>query len=587
MMHRLAVILLGLLLITTLLPAGQKKIEVPLRFDSYYDDEEVLQALKALNRAYPALTVLEEVGRSEEDRPIMCLTINNPQTGHHLEKPAAYVDGNIHGNEIQAGEVCLYLADYLLGQYGRNQRLTELLDRAVFYIVPVVNMDGRHHFFKGLASAGGGNRSLRIPSDDDHDGLVDEDPPDDLDGDGTIAMMRIPDPLGQWKSDPEDSRLMVRVKPGERGEWRLLDEEGIDNDGDGDINEDGEGYVDGNRNWGHNWQPPYVQVGSGDYPFSGVGIRALAQFIRQRPNICLAWAFHNSGGMILRGPSAKEQGEYSRDDLETYNFLGQTAEKMLPGYRYMISWKDLYTTYGDFLEWMNNINGTVGFVGELFNRSVQETFRSHEEMKKPPQDEDFFSGSRTERLREQLKFSDHLVHGELYKPWKKVKHPTYGEVEVGGWVKMSSRLPAPFMIKDMVHRNAAAVIFTAEHLPDVSLEKIEVMPMQNGLSRVRVRLRNLRAIPTMTDLFKKAGISPQDMLRASGMKVVAAGIVTDEFSHRVNYVEHRPELQFLTIPGFGVRVYDFLVSGSGTLKLEYRSAHARNRQLSVRVGSAQ
>jgi len=103
------------------------------------------------------------------------------------------------------------------------------------------------------------------PRDDDRDGLVDEDGPDDLDGDGSITTMRKRDPFGQFRTDAEDARLMVRIKPGEQGEWTMLGAEGLDNDGDGRVNEDPEGYLDGNRNWGYNWAPPYVQTGSGEY----------------------------------------------------------------------------------------------------------------------------------------------------------------------------------------------------------------------------------------------------------------------------------------------------------------------------------
>ena len=97
--------------------------------------------------------------------------------------------------------------------------------------------------------------------------------------------MRRKDPFGAYRTDPEDPRLMVRIKPGEKGEWTLLGDEGIDNDGDGRLGEDGEGYVDGNRNWGSNWAPPYVQTGSGDYPFEAAGTRAIAKFLMDRPNI--------------------------------------------------------------------------------------------------------------------------------------------------------------------------------------------------------------------------------------------------------------------------------------------------------------
>jgi hypothetical protein len=123
--------------------------------------------------------------------------------------------------------------------------------------------------------------------------------------------MRIKDTLGRLKTDPEEARLMINIKPGETGEWTSLGQEGIDNDDDGQINEDSEGLVDGNRNWGFNWNPPYAQNGAGNYPFEGTGIKAIADWMMARPNIIMVFAFHNSGGMYLRGPSFKSAGELS------------------------------------------------------------------------------------------------------------------------------------------------------------------------------------------------------------------------------------------------------------------------------------
>ncbi len=96
-------------------------IKIPLRFDRYYDYEQLVEAMQALHQAYPDLTTLDLVGYSEEDRAIYALTISNPKTGDHLSKPGVYADGNIHGNEVQAGEVCLYLANRILSLYGTNQ----------------------------------------------------------------------------------------------------------------------------------------------------------------------------------------------------------------------------------------------------------------------------------------------------------------------------------------------------------------------------------------------------------------------------------------------------------------------------------
>jgi len=579
-----------ILILAASIPAQNQtaKITLPLRFDHYYPLEQVYEAVQAINKAYPDLTKVEEVGKSEEGRPLYAVTVNNPKTGPALAKPGIYVDGNIHGNEIQGGEICLYLLDYLLGNYGKNKDVTELVDKNVFYVIPVVNTDGRWHFFHD-ANTPSSNRSLRIPKDDDHDGLVDEDFPDDLDGDGNICMMRKKDPYGMYKTDPEDPRLMVPVKPGEKGEWTILGEEGIDNDGDGLINEDAEGYVDPNRQWGLDWAPDYVQSGSGSYPFEAVGLKALALWTQTKTNICIGWTFHNFGGMYLRGPSRKGLGEYPQQDVAVYDYIGKQAERITPGYKYMISWRDLYTTYGDSLEWLCQTVGAYGYCGEVF-QSQSETFKGLGEKKAEPPAaggeegaRGFLFGDMTDR--ERLKYSDNLTQGELYKPWKPFKHPTYGDIEIGGWVKMSSRLSAPFMLADLVHRNAMAVLFSAKHVPQVSLEVTEVKKLGSDLYRVRTRLANGKAMPTMTYQAQKTRLYPKDTLRVSGAgaKVVAGGILMDPDTDRVSYKKYRPELQFLVVPGFGKTEYQFLVQGKGEITVRYESRHAGTLEKKVKL----
>ncbi len=102
--------------------------KVKLTFDHYYDGPAVTAALKSLHRSYPDLTELRSIGVSEEGREIWALTINNRATGTDTDKPGIYVDGAIHGNEIQATEVCLYLAWYLLDGYDRMEMIKELVD---------------------------------------------------------------------------------------------------------------------------------------------------------------------------------------------------------------------------------------------------------------------------------------------------------------------------------------------------------------------------------------------------------------------------------------------------------------------------
>ncbi len=548
-----------------------QEVRVPLRFDYYYSYEKMAEAMKALNKAYPELTSLDEVGRSEEGRIIWALTINNRKTGEPLSKPGVYVDGNIHGNEIQAGEVCLYLANRLLTNYGKIPEITEVVDRNIFYIIPVVNVDGRAHFFDD-PNTPSTNRTIRIPVDDDRDGLYDEDGPEDIDGDGSITNMRIRDTLGRLRSDPADPRLMISVKPGEKGEWTRLGQEGIDNDGDGQVNEDAEGYVDGNRNWGFNWQPPYVQRGAGNYPFEGTGIKAIAGWMLARPNIILVFAFHNNGGMYLRGPSFKAAGELPQGDIAVYDYLGKNIEKIVPGYQYLITWKDLYSTYGDFTDFTNNLVGSYSLVGELYQPETE----TYDGTLKRKEEERSQSGAASEGERQRLLFDDNVNQGELFKEWKAFRHPLYGDVEIGGWTKMSSRLPHPFMLQDLVHRNASSVIFAARQTPKIKMDVFEVKKLGGDLFSVRVRLVNSGAIPSVTYETIQNKLYPIDKLSVAGRnaKVVSGGVLTDAWMNMVSYKEFRPEVQMCQVPGFGKVEYQFLVSGKGDIEIKYESRKA-------------
>lgn len=575
MRHIILYMLINLVIFTGNI-SGKGKIEVPLRFDMYYSYQEVNDALKALHEAYPGLTRLDMIGKSEESREIWALTINNPKTGKELDKPGVYVDGNIHGNEIQAGEVCLYYADMLLSKYGKNEKITKAVDRNVHYIIPVVNVDGRYHFMAG-ANTPSSNRSIRVGYDDDGDGLVDEDGPDDLDGDGNITQMRISDPYGAYKTDPEDPRNMIRCEPGEKGEFTLLGYEGIDNDGDGRINEDAEGYLDPNRNWGYNWMPRYVQGGAGDFPLSGIGLKAIDQYIAERPNIIIGFSFHNSGGMWLRVPSEKSI-RIPASDIAAYDVIGKKALKITPGYVYQPS-HDLYPTYGDSDSHLYFLYGIFSFVGELFQVET-ETFRENVNKPQTTSLEQGSRGSGDERSRERLKFNDHVALGELYKDWKKIEHPVYGEIETGGWVKTSTRLPHPFMLPDLVHRNASVVLLAAENTPDISMEVFDKKEIGRNLYQVRIRLVNKNGLPSMTEnAFAKKLYTP-DILKVTGGKVIAGGKITDVRLNKVNYSEHKPGIQFLFVPGYANVEYQFILEGKGEISVSYESRKAGNLKTS-------
>jgi hypothetical protein len=568
------------LLIILIVPAIANADRSVLTFDHYYDGKEVVKAVEQLCRAFPRLTEMRSIGVSEEGRDIWLLTINNPDTGKDADKPGIYVDGSIHGNEIQATEVCLYIAWYLLDNYDELPIIKELVDTRAFYIIPVVNVDSRSRFFQ---DPGGYNigRTARVPYDDDRDGLVDEDDYDDIDGDGEILQMRIKDAAGGWRSHPDDPRVMVRIKPGEKGEWRLLGSEGLDNDGDGRLNEDVPGYLDMNRNYGFKWQPPYVQRGAGDYPMSGKVTKAVADFIVTKPNIVFNFAFHNMGGLIVRGPGSKLSGMYPQSDVAVYDFLGKEGEKIIPGYRYIIGSRDMYTTHGDFDEFMFSCFGIYGFVGELFMSSQEQYRKAGEE----PQRESEQSGRYSNRTptEERQRFNDVVTQGSMFREWRTFDHPQFGEIEIGGWRTFTTRIPPTFMLPEMLHRNASLVIFAARHAPEVELELLEIKKLGGDLHRIRVRAVNSKAIPTLSARALRRKLARRDILSIGGrsLDVVSAAVVKDIHLDQLEPVEHRPWMIFTHVPSFGSRDVQWIVRGRGKVKVTFSSLKAGDRTLEI------
>jgi len=294
--------------------------------------------------------------------------------------------------------------------------------------------------------------------------------------------------------------------------------------------------------------------------------------------VIVVWAFHNAGGMFLRGPSTKDEQEFPSGDLSVYDYLGDNSEMITPGYEYLVLWKDLYATYGDFTGFTSNIIGSYGFVGELF-QSSSETYSLNENLKKPG--ERNRDQGKEDSNHQRMQFNDHVVQGELYKPWTAFNHPLYGEIEIGGWTKMSSRLPHTFMLQDLVHRNASAVIFSAGQTPEIKIELIGKELIGKDLYQVRVRLSNEHAIPSLTYQAIKNKSHRKDILKVSGpsIHVAAGGELMDAHMNQVLYKEHKSQVQFIQIPGFGKLEYQFLISGKGSVTVDYSSEKAKDQKL--------
>ena len=201
---------------------------LPLTWDRWLDHDEIGERMQLMQRTWPDLLSLQSLGNSFGGREMWLMTINNPRTGSELDKAGMFIEANVHGNEIQGGEVALYTIWYLMENYGEIDEITRLVDERVFYVLPTVNPDGRDYF---LDNSGSGARTGHIPVDSDRDGLFDEDPPNDLNGNGISEQIRKYTPgAGNFRESEQDPRIMVPVEPGSVGDWVMLGSEGIDDD---------------------------------------------------------------------------------------------------------------------------------------------------------------------------------------------------------------------------------------------------------------------------------------------------------------------------------------------------------------------
>jgi hypothetical protein len=497
--------------------------KVQVSWNKYNTYKGVADICTKLAKAYPDLVTMESAGKSYQGRDIIVLTISDKKVQSPDLKPGFWIDGNIHSIEIQGTEMALYTAWYLCEMYNGNAFINQLLKDKTFYIAPTINPDARDYF----TLVGMPPRSGLMPYDSDRDGLFDEDGNDDLNNDKNISQMRRKNPNGMFKTDPADPRRMIRVEPGEKGEYEVLGSEGIDNDGDGLVNEDGIGGYDGNRDWGFNWEPNYIQGGADKYPFAQPENQAVRDFMLKHRNITGSQSFHNSGGMILRGPSVQGGGAeaYSRADDAVIDAIGKKGELMIAGYKLVTIWKDMYTVWGGELDWGHGAMGYFVFSNELWHPYLM-----------------FYDTTKTDSY----EFDRLLLFEDSFLPWQKINHPVYGEVEVGGFSKNFGRLHPGFLLETDAHRNAAFCIYNAYQSPKLEISDIKVKKLQGGLQEVSATIENKRMIPTHSASNLKFKIDPPDYIYIDGGKVIA-GMFVENRDLNINR-EQKKNPQRLEVP---------------------------------------
>ncbi len=224
----------------------------------------------------------------------------------------------------------------------------------------------------------------------------------------------------------------------------------------------------------------------------------------------------------------------------------------------MVIWKDLYTVYGGEIEWFYGGRGILSFTNELW--SEFDYFRRAKDSTRDVSQQDIY------------RFDRIMLFNEGVVPWKKVQHPQYGEIEVGGIKKQWTRTAPSFMIEDMCHRNMAFTLFHLYHTPKLSVDSIVVKDLSGGLKEVTAIVSNSRVIPTHTFQDSKNKITRADWVSLSGGKVIAGGVLENRFLGIMKEQKNNPaRLNVENIGGMSSVAVRWIVDGGSAFTVSVDS----------------
>ncbi|MEW6057601.1 MAG: M14 family metallopeptidase [Bdellovibrionota bacterium] len=502
-------------------------------FNHYFTNDELEKHLKLWAKDHKDICQLQEIGRSHENKPIWLMTLTDFSTGAAENKPAVWFDANIHSTELAGTTVVLNIIEELLkGKKSGDPVVSRLLATSTFYCAPRLNPDGaeralakKPEFFRSGVRA--------YPWSEPEDGIHLE----DIDQDGRILQMRIPDPSGDWKVSSLNSKLMQKRRHDENGGqyYRLLPEGRIHNY---------DGYVikqarplaglDFNRNFPSNWRPDSDQKGAGPFAASEPEIRAMVSFVSSHPNINVALCYHTYSGALLRPYDAPDE-KMEAGDLWVYQRLEKRGAE-LTGYYAGSTYKLLKyhpkeTITGTADDWLYDHLGIFTFTVEIWD------ILKHAGIERANNLVDWFRDHSHEDDVKVLKWAGKNAGKDAYVDWYAFDHPQLGKVELGGWNMLYTwRNPPHGLMGAEAKKNVHFALSMAEVLPHLEVHDLKIEALGNDKHRIVLVVENTGFLPTYTSVQGKKRVCTRPVRAAlklptgSGLSLIS-GAETQEFGH--------------------------------------------------------
>jgi hypothetical protein len=463
-------------------------------------------------------------------------------------KPAILILGNVDATHLVGSELAVRIGELVAEKARSDEAVKQLLSRHTLYIIPRPSPDASEAFFRRPLMARDSNERA---TDDDRDFATDEDPFEDLNGDGLITQTRLEEPAGTLVPHADDPRVLVSVDAAkhERGQYRVLTE-GRDNDGDEQFNEDPPGGVAFNRNF--TFKYPYFEAGAGPHQVSELETRAVADFAFDHPNIALVFSFSPDDNLMQPwkpNPAAESQRIKTTVLAADALWLDTLAAK----YREIHGGSgapDSPPPAGSFVHWAYfhfgrwSLSARAWWIPNVPTAAAADDKPAAEEKPETPADTAPSDAPKTEvspqneatqpddntkpdaatkpvEVGKQKRAEDKRGAVERnalrwferekimgFVPWTAIEHPDFPgrKVEVGGFVPYMRDNPPADQLDELAQKHLRFLLAVAERLPQLVLEEPKVASLGAGVFRLSVAVSNEGLLPTMPQMGRVSGL---------------------------------------------------------------------------------
>ena len=527
--------------------------------ETYRNYNELSKALRLLNTRYPAVTALHSIARTLGEKDIWVLEIGSGDTDNH---PGLAVISGVDGSYISGPELAVRFAEKLLAS-NPGDSIHHLIDSVTFYIIPDVSPDATEQYFKTLKYE---RRENARPTDDDRDGRINEDPYEDLNGDGLITSLRIKDPAGNWIQHPDDPRVMVRAdkNKGEKGAFLLISE-GIDNDQDRKYNEDGDGGIVFNLNLPYKFG--HFNPGAGDYPVSDIEPKAVLDYLYEQWNIFAVFTFGPADNLSIPQQYTKADAEQQiiSSILESDAVINAFISKKYNEISGDKEHTQVSAFNGGFMQWAYFHYGRLSYSTPAF--FIPEIKMEPDSTKTGNNKKDEFNPEINF-----LRWADSILRESYFQNWTVIEHPDFPgkQVEIGGLYPFVRKNPPLNILDSISDTHNEFIVWLATQRPVIEILNLKKVNVGKDLYRIELDVYNKGYLPVMSEIGEKT-------------RWVKKPKITLVLQNGQEVVSGRPVQLLDKLPGDSFHHLSWLIKEEGTVNIEVGAPQTGYQNIEVEL----